>query len=138
MFKLDYFRRRNRGIIITEYILSLYIFIIFITLISSSLIYVDKLINHKEDIINDELSLMQLRRILLISYDIEVNEDSLSFNYQDREFLLNEVNNNLIIQPGTQMVLMDIDDLTFINEEGNIYISYTKEEEKYERLLCKK
>ena len=138
MFKINNFRRRNRGVILTEYLLCLYIFIIFVTLISSSLIFVDKLLNSKDDIISDEVSIMQLRRMLLISYDIETDSDKLSFNYQDRNFVLSRVNNNLIIQPGTQIVLMDIDEVYFIDEEDNIYISYIKNEEKYERLLCKK
>ena len=137
MFKRDYCRRGNRGIILTEYLLCLYIFILFITIISSSLVCVDKLINRKDSTISDELSLMQLRRVLLLSYDIEVSEDALTFNYQDRDFILNKVNNNLIIQPGTQIVLMDIEDLFFINDGNNIYISYVKKEEQYERLLCK-
>ena len=137
MFKCDYCRRGNRGIILTEYLLCLYIFILFITIISSSLVFVDKLINRKDSTISDELSLMQLRRVLLLSYDIEVSEDALTFNYQDRDFILNKVNNNLIIQPGTQIVLMDIENLFFINDGNNIYISYVKKEEQYERLLCK-
>ena len=53
----------------------------------------------------DELTLMQLRESLLISYNLAFDERELSFILHNREFRLSLVNDKLIMQPGTQIFL---------------------------------
>ena len=63
--------------------------------------------------INDEIALSQLREQLLISYDMYVSSDELNFIYKNKNFKLSMVNNKMIMQPGTQISLNDIDNLNF-------------------------
>lgn len=86
--------------------------------------------------INDEISLCQLREILLIGYDINVNNDQIVFRYKNKENRLSLVNNKLILQPGTQIFLNDIDDIYFYKENGCVKIRYYRNNKYNERIIC--
>jgi len=89
------------------------------------------------DEINDEIALCQLREILLISYDMHVSSNRLDFRYRNDDFRLSLVNEKLILQPGTQIFLNDIDDVSFKKSNGCIYVCYRKENHEYERVIAK-
>jgi hypothetical protein len=85
----------------------------------------------------DELALAELREILLISYDMNVTYDSLYFIYQNKQFTLSMVNRKMLLQPGTQIYLNDIDELHFESRGSTIYVGYERNKQKYERAICK-
>ncbi|MBR5341333.1 MAG: hypothetical protein IK151_05340 [Erysipelotrichaceae bacterium] len=84
----------------------------------------------------DELSLAQLRETMLITYDLHYGYDCLSFTYRNKDFTLSMVNNKLLLQPGTQVYLGDIDDLHFEERNGCIYVCYERKNRKYERIIA--
>lgn len=86
--------------------------------------------------INDEIALCQLRENLLISYDMRVSSDSLNFIYKNKNYSLSLVNNKLILQPGTQIYLYDVDDLSFDIKNNCIYVSYSRGDKDYERVIA--
>ena len=86
--------------------------------------------------ISDELALMQLRESMLISYDLHFSSDELSFMLHNKEFALSKVNDKLIMSPGTQIFLADIDDLYFETRNGVIYVCYRRNEKEYERVIA--
>ncbi len=137
MFKKYNRRKHNRGSTLVEFILVLFIALIFISITAQAIKDIDKHIKYKEEI-SDEISLLQLKRILLLSYEIEINNNSLEYIYQNRKFYISEVNNNLIIQPGTQIILLNVNNVSFIEDDNDIYLLYEKKDKKYERLLGKK
>ena len=47
------------------------------------------------------------------------------------------VNQNLIIQPGTQMFLMDIESAMFYLENDSVILRYVRDNHEYEVFLCK-
>ena len=126
----------RRGSILSEYLLVLFIFVLIIQIYNSCLILIDKSLNY-DSYIDDEVAIIQLRKTLLLSYDIENKGASLNYEYQHRNFTLSEVNNNLIIQPGTQIIIFGINNLSFYNSGNNIYIYYEKDGESFEKILCK-
>lgn len=85
--------------------------------------------------INDELALMQLRELLLIAYDVNVDNNSIEFVYKNKNFHLNNINNKLILQPGTQIFLNDIDDAYFTCKDNCIYLNYERDNTKYETII---
>ncbi len=87
--------------------------------------------------INDEIALMQLREILLIAYDMDIYSDELNFRYKNKDFSLSLVNNKLLLQPGTQIFLNDVDNIVFKTKNDFIYIEYERNNETYERLIGK-
>ena len=85
----------------------------------------------------DEVALSELRELLLIAYDMEVTYDSLYFIYQNKRFSLSVVNSKLILQPGTQIYLNDIDAANFEIRGKTIYVIYERKNKTYERAIGK-
>ena len=85
--------------------------------------------------VSDELALAELREILLIAYDMRVSYSSLDFLYQNKDFSLSLVNRKMLLQPGTQIYLNDIDELHFEERGTVIYVIYERNNRKYERAI---
>lgn len=88
------------------------------------------------NIINDEIAISQLRRIMLISYDVNYSTSALRFRYKNKDFSLSMVNSKLLLQPGTQIFLNEIDDLYFENRNGAFVLIYSRKGKEYEKVLC--
>ena len=116
-------------------ILALIILMSILPLSSLAIYYVSN-ISFEYNEISDEIALMQLREYLLISYDIRINNNSLSFRYKNKDFYLNFINNKLIMQPGTQIILNDIDDVYFDTNGDSFYVNYYKKNKKYSRPIA--
>ena len=87
--------------------------------------------------LQDQIALVQLRRYLAVAYDIELLPSCLTFQRQHEEMRLSVVNQNLIVQPGTQMFLMDIEAALFYLEEDSVMLRYVRNHQEYEVYLCK-
>lgn len=87
--------------------------------------------------LQDQIALVQLRRYLAVAYDIELLPSSLIFQRQHEEMRLSVVNQNLIVQPGTQMFLMDIEAALFYLEGDSVMLRYVRDNQEYEVFLCK-
>lgn len=87
--------------------------------------------------ISDELALAQLREQLLIAYDMTINANEINFIYKNKDFKLSLVNRKLILQPGTQIYLNDLDNLYFDLRGEKVFVCYEKDNKKYERVICK-
>lgn len=87
--------------------------------------------------LQDQITLVQLRRYLAVAYDIELLPSSLTFQRQHEEMRLSVVNQNLIVQPGTQMFLMDIEAALFYLEGDSVMLRYVRDNQEYEVFLCK-
>lgn len=127
-------RRNSRtGAIGADLLLALYIALIlaYIQLASVSLL---RKYTFRETL-QDETALLQLRKILLVSYDVEASYDEVTFVYQKRDMRLSQVNNHLIIQPGTQIFLSAIDEAHFETIGGCIYVIYTRNNRTFEKIL---
>ena len=126
----------RRGSILTEFLIVLMIMVATLPL-TVQLIQVTSNVNHHQTEIQDMISSYQLRRILLLSYDIEGSNEALTFEYNNEQFVLNVVNNKLLLQPGTQIYYPDIDDGYFV-KEGNVWcFVYHRGQEEYEIPLTK-
>lgn len=88
-------------------------------------------------LLQDQIALVQLRRYLAVAYNIELLPSSLTFQRQHEEMRLSVVNQNLIVQPGTQMFLMDIEAALFYLEEDSVMLRYVRNHQEYEVFLCK-
>ena len=74
---------------------------------------------------------------MLLSYDIEVENYTISFIYGESGRNLSMINGRLVLTPGYQMFLDKIDGLHFEEREGLIYICYVKDNKEYEALIGK-
>lgn len=123
-------RRRSGSIFISDLILSVMIVILLLpaTVISVAVIHDAMRFNEE---VQDEIALIQLRHILLISYELETDGSCLYYEYQGKEYRLHQVNDNLIIQPGTQIILAGIDDCGFVTENRCIILNYERKGKAY-------
>lgn len=87
--------------------------------------------------LQDQIALIQLRRYLAVAYEIELLPSSLTFQRQHEEMRLSVVNQNLIVQPGTQIFLMDIETAIFYLEGDSVMLRYVRDNQEYEVFLCK-
>lgn len=126
----------RRGSISIRSLVALLITMNILPLAVSVLTYSSNL-KFKYDEINDEISLLQLRRILLIAYDVQNNGSSLEFVYHNDDYYLSLNNNRLILQPGYQMFLDKVDDVSFIEKGNSIYIYYAKNNKEYKTPIIK-
>jgi len=100
-----------------------------------------KLVNNldfKYEQANDEICLMQLRETLLLAYEIEVNSQSINFIYQNKNYSLDLVNNSLVLSPGYQLYLYNVDELQFRIENECIYVLYERGKNKFKKIISTK
>lgn len=126
---------RQRGSIFIDYLLTLSIALILLPILVASLCVLSYTLKMNPKV-QDMIATHQFQRVLLISYDITILEDSLYFNYQNREMKASLVNQNLIIQPGTQVIYPKIEDVSFYKEDGVIYVAFERNAKNYEIALC--
>lgn len=88
------------------------------------------------DEVNDELALNDLRRILLLAYDLDIKGYELDFVYQGKDYCLSLNNNRLVLSPGYQMFLNDVDVLSFKERHGCVFVRYERKNKSYERAIC--
>lgn len=126
---------RQTGSLLIDYLLTLSIALTLLPILVVSLFVLSYTlkINPK---VQDMIATYQFQRMLLISYDMTILEDSLYFNYQNREMKASVVNQNLIIQPGTQVIYPKIENVSFYKEDGVIYVAFERNAKKYEIALC--
>lgn len=125
------------GMIEVRNLLALYVVIIMLPIAVGIFTYCA---NFKFDFqeINDEIALYKLRKTYLLSYNQEINNDSIVFMYNDKYFELSNSNNHLILKPGSQIYLEDIDRISFFEENGCIMLEYQRGNKTYEKVIGSK
>lgn len=88
--------------------------------------------------IDDEITLYKLRKTYLLSYNQEIYDDYIVFMYDDKYFELSNTNNHLILKPGSQIYLEDIDSARFYEDNNCIMIEYQRGNKTYEKVIGSK
>ncbi len=84
----------------------------------------------------DEINIAQLRHILNCSENFITNGSLLQFEYHLEQYELVLSNRRLILHPGTQIFLSDIDQIVFSSRNNVIYMDYIRDTNIYSRSLC--
>ena len=126
----------NKGFIAIRTLIALAIVMSYLPLMTNILLYVSN-IDYRYDLINDELSLLQLRRIMMLSYDVEISNNSISFIYGETNRSLSMINGRLVLSPGYQMFLDKIEGAHFEERDELIYLYYVKDDKEYETVIGK-
>ena len=125
-------RMSCKGYILKDFLLGIIVFMMLFPVVVKSAEIVSGL-NFVDAQLGDELSILQLRRKMIISENIVINGNSISFIIGDTEFTLKYEEHRLYLTPGYQLFLNDIDGLRFKNMDGMIFIEYEKNNKRYER-----
>ncbi|MDD6005154.1 MAG: hypothetical protein PUC68_05730 [Firmicutes bacterium] len=124
-----------KGYILKDFLLGIIVFMMLFPVVVKSAEIVSGL-NFVDAQLGDELSILQLRRKMIISENIVINGNSISFIIGDTEFTLKYEEHRLYLTPGYQLFLNDIDGLRFKNMDGMIFIEYEKNNKRYERYIA--
>ena len=128
-------RMSCKGYILKDFLLGIIVFMMLFPVVVKSAEIVSGL-NFVDAQLGDELSILQLRRKMIISENIVINGNSISFIIGDTEFTLKYEEHRLYLTPGYQLFLNDIDGLRFKNMDGMIFIDYEKNNKRYERYIA--
>jgi hypothetical protein len=128
---------RTNGTILVDFLLSLFITVSLIPIILTCLVVLSKGLV-KDESLQDSIATYQLRRILALSYDPYIEDDTLYFQYRKKEMKLSYVNENIIIQPGTQIIYTNVDSCAFVEGNDAISIVYQRNGKDYEETITKK
>lgn len=129
-----YRNRFRRGSILAEYIISILIVITFIPLLILCIRINLSSLTFQEEA-QDEIALAQLKKILNVGSSFEVSSNMIQFDYHDEKYRLYLVNDHLILTPGTQIFLSDIDSINFHLDQSYIYCTYKRKEYSQTRVL---
>ncbi len=81
------------------------------------------------------IGLIQLRRMLSIGKDFEIEGFELCMNFRDRETCFYETNNHLIQTPGTQIYLIEVSDVSFYEQDDIFYMNYYQNDHYIETVI---
>lgn len=114
--------KTRQGSLLIDCLITLLVLVSLLSLINDFLrVQRSKLIFDK---LQDEVSLSQLRRSLLLAKDFCLSENNLQFRINDEVKELELVNHKLILRPGVQIFLENIDQISFVNEGNKWYLLY--------------
>lgn len=118
-----------KGSLVMEALLSLWVIILWLSLLSMSL----RLLSFKPNYRywQDEVSLRQLKRELLLAKDFVIENHQLKYRIGKEEKQLSLIQEKLILQPGTQIFLEQIDSLSFAKEGQRLYLDYWIQDQHY-------
>lgn len=126
--------RNRRGAILIDLLITICIVMILIP-VTMACISSMKDANRFDPLLQDEIALFQLRKRLILAYDIQYQQKEIRYVYQGREERLSKVNQNLIVQPGTLIFLSQIDDCCFKEENGAVFVVYERDGKSFSKIL---
>ena len=83
----------------------------------------------------DAIAIVQLRKIFTLGNDFIVHPKEIEFNYHQEDVFLKLINKNIVLKPGTQFFFMDLDDVTFFEDSGCIWMNYARKTKENTYLL---
>ena len=86
----------------------------------------------EETYYQDEIGVYQLQLELAVNDIIEVRDDTIVYAKQGEEFELHIINGKLISQAGTLDFIHGIDQVWFSVENDVVYMSYERDEKRFE------
>ncbi len=78
------------------------------------------------------MGILQLRQICATATDIDVQDSALSLLYEHEEIELKYDRNRLVRTPGYEILLENISEAHFYEEDNKIFLSYSQEQEDYQ------
>ncbi len=133
-FKSKFEMRFKNGMIMTNFLVTLLTFMISINVIFSCMNIISKH-NFYEENLQDLIGLSQLSRYLILADEIKIENNCIYFKYLDKDMKVDVVNKNLIIQPGTQFVIVNVDYLNFYIENNLLYIEYKRNKNNFKMVI---
>ena len=124
----------KKGFLLSEMLLSLIIAVIILPITITSLKLCKEGLKF-ETCKQDAIAIVQLRKIFTLGNDFIVHPKEIEFNYHQEDVFLKLINKNIVLKPGTQFFFMDLDDVTFFEYSGCIWMNYARKTKENTYLL---
>lgn len=127
----------SKGFTLIEIVLSMYIISISVMFISAILFIVTTQ-SLKSYVSEDENSIQNLRRTYVLSENVELDGDMLSFRYLMQDMYFQLIDDKLVLREGYQVYFQNLEYGYFTKEQGCVYVTYKhkKEAEKKRIIGC--
>lgn len=125
----------NQGFVLIEVLIALSIMA---SLMSPTLSILNVLQQsfERNQLVQDQVSINQLRHTLLLSNNIQYFSDHIEFDYHDKDCSLGLLNNKLIMKPGTMIYLIEIDDVLFLKDQNALILQYQRGSNVYQKVIA--
>ena len=124
---------KKTGFTLIETLIALNVIAISLLLLNSSLTVLNKT-DRKMYKSLDEIGINQLRLLLALSKDLKADIDKLTFKYKNEEMKLKQYKDKLILTPGYQVFLGNINSVYF-KTDTCVYLVYIRDGKQNERVL---
>lgn len=121
--------RADSGFILEQFLIALLILCAVLPVFLSQLQAIANLYARPADL-QDAIAITQLRHIFNIAQNITPSGSTLSFHFRGEERILRMSGENLILTPGTQYVLTNIEEVSFASEENTVILCWKRNEEE--------
>lgn len=118
-----------------DLLISIYIIVLLLPILFAAFKLAIK-INLFDNEIQEETALIQLRRKILFGHNYDADSQLFSFEFENKNWRIYQVNNNLILTPGTQIIINDINQATFLEKDACYYLQYKKRNLVKERIIA--
>lgn len=122
----------NKGFTLIETILGLLVVSISVLLISGYLQLVSK-VDYDFHYGEDEVSVRQLRLIYVLSSSITIDSQQVCFDYMNNELCLYQKDDKLILTPGYQVFIKDLNSISFYHNDNCLYLQYQHKNQMEEK-----
>lgn len=79
----------------------------------------------------EQMAVIQLREILSLSKDIEVQSHELTMNYKHESIWIGQDKDRLVKKEGYEILIEGVKNVAFYQQEEEIFLSYSKAEKEY-------
>lgn len=124
----------SRGVILIDLLLSMMIMVLLVPVVILCLGSLQGTADFSEEV-QDTIAEAQIRHILMIAENKEMQGDTLQFTYQNKEMRLSFVNDHMILQPGTQIFFSATDSGTITVRNHLLYAVYIRNGKTYEKII---
>ena len=123
-------KSNKNGIVLAELLLSILILSLLLPISITTISILKDSLSFNEAL-QDRIALLQMKRIILLSYDMTCDNGVLNINYQNKEMTFMYKNNHVLLTPGTQIFINDIDEAYFYEDDNSYYIYYKRDNKEY-------
>lgn len=79
----------------------------------------------------EQMAVIQLREILSLSKDIEVQSHELTMNYKHESIWIGQDKDRLVKKEGYEILMEGVKNVAFYKRDEEIFLSYSKAEKEY-------
>ena len=128
-------RNRNRNGFVLEQFLIVLLALSFLLPLTLSHLSILRKAMKPFAMLQDQIALAQLRHITNLSASITLRPDEITLHCHQNDYVVHIRNGNLLLRPGTQFLLTEIDAVLFAQDGQLLIMHYVRKEKEFRAVL---